>query len=236
MPDITHVAIIMDGNGRWAKKRGLPRVIGHRQGVESVRAIVKKSTEVGVKYLTMYTFSTENWERPAEEVNTLMNMLEEMLAKETPELHKNNVRINAIGRLEGLHDNARRALQESLELTKNNIGLVLTLCLNYGSRSEIVDAVKKILRQDREARIDLANFGENEFAGYLYDPALPEPDLLIRTGATKRERISNFLLWQIAYTEVYFTETLWPDFREKEYLKAIDSFKKRERLFGRVQP
>lgn len=236
MENITHVAIIMDGNGRWARKRGLPRVIGHRQGVESVRAIVKKSTGIGIKYLTMYTFSTENWERPAEEVNTLMNMLQEMLVKETPELHKNDVRINAIGRLDGLHDNARLALEESIELTRNNRDLVLTLCLNYGSRSEIVDAAKKILMQDREKRIDLANFGESEFARYLYDPSLPEPDLLIRTGATNRERISNFLLWQIAYTEIYFTETLWPDFRENEYLKAIDSFRKRERLFGRVQP
>lgn len=236
MPEITHVAIIMDGNGRWARKRGLPRVIGHRQGVDSVRAVVRKSTDLGVKYLTMYTFSTENWERPAEEVNTLMNMLEEMLVKEAPALHKNQIRVNAIGRLDGLHDNARRAVQDALDMTRKNTGLVLTFCLNYGSRSEIVDAVKQILVQDRKERIDLDRFGEEQFAGHLYDPALPEPDLLIRTGATNRERLSNFLLWQIAYTEIYFTDTLWPDFREKEYLKAIDSFKKRERLFGRVQP
>ena len=235
MQEPAHVAIIMDGNGRWARKRGLPRVIGHRQGVESVRKIVKASTDIGVRYLTLYTFSTENWQRPADEVNTLMDMLEEMLVKETPDLHKNNVRINAIGRLDALHQNARQALQESLDLTRRNSGLVLTLCLNYGSRGELVDAVKKILEQDRKKRFDLATFGENDFAQYLYDPDLPEPDILIRTGAKNRERISNFLLWQIAYTEVFFTETLWPDFREKEYAEAIESFKKRERLFGRVQ-
>ena len=234
MQEPGHVAIIMDGNGRWARKRGLPRVVGHRQGVESARAIVKTSTNIGVKYLTLYTFSTENWQRPKDEVRTLMNMLEEMLVKETPELHKNDVRINAIGRLDDLYENAQSALRKSLDLTKDNRGLVLTLCLNYGSRSEIIDALKKIIKEDREQRLDLANFTEETFAKYLYDPSLPDPDLLIRTGATKRERISNFLLWQIAYTEVYFTETLWPDFREKEYTKAIESFKNRERLFGRV--
>ena len=236
MQEPTHVAIIMDGNGRWARKRGLPRVIGHRQGVESVRTIVKTSTSIGVKYLTLYTFSTENWQRPEDEVQTLMNMLEEMLVKETPELDKNNVRVNAVGRLDVLYENARRALQDAFELTKNNSGLVLTLCLNYGSRSEIVDAVKKIIEQDRTNRIDLDKFDEQNFSSYLYDPSLPEPDLMIRTGAEKRERISNFLLWQIAYTEIYFTKTLWPDFREREYKTAIEAFKKRERLFGRVRP
>jgi undecaprenyl diphosphate synthase len=234
MQEPKHVAIIMDGNGRWARKRGLPRVIGHRQGVESVRTIVKTSTRINVKYLTLYTFSTENWQRPKEEVDTLMNMLEEMLVKETPELNKNRVRINAIGRLNELHENAYRALQESLQLTKDNSGLILTLCLNYGSRREIVDAVRKIIKQDRKTKINLDAFDEEKFADYLYDSDLPEPELLIRTGAAQRERISNFLLWQIAYTEIYFTDTLWPDFREREYLKAIESFKKRERLFGRV--
>ena len=224
----------MDGNGRWARKRGLPRVIGHRQGVESVRTMVKTSTNIGVKYLTLYTFSTENWQRPKAEVDTLMNMLEEMLIKETPELHKNEVKINAIGRLDELYKKAHDALKKSLQLTKDNPGLVLTLCLNYGSRSEIVDSVKKIVKQDRNEQINLDEFNEEKFAQYLYDPTLPEPELLIRTGATNRERISNFLLWQIAYTEVYFTTTLWPDFREKEYLEAIESFKERERLFGRV--
>ncbi|UCG91362.1 MAG: isoprenyl transferase [candidate division WOR-3 bacterium] len=234
MPELKHVAIIMDGNGRWAKRRGLPRVVGHRQGVESVRAIVKKSQELGIKFLTLYTFSTENWQRPKKEVNTLMKMLEEMIIKETPELHKNNVRIHAIGRLDDLYSRARKALTDALALTKNNTGLVLTLCLSYGSRSEIVDATKRIIEQDREEHINLDAFDERKFAQFLYDPHLPEPELLIRTGAENRERISNFLLWQIAYTEIYFTKTLWPDFRDKEYSKAIEEFKRRERLFGRV--
>lgn len=163
-----------------------------------------------------------------------MDMLEEMLERETPELHKNNVRINAIGRLDALSDNARRALEESLDMTKKNTGLVLTLCLNYGSRGEIVDAVKKVVEMDRTGHIDLAKFNEGDFATFLYDPSLPDPDLMIRTGAQNRERISNFLLWQIAYTEIYFTKILWPDFRKKEFLAAIESFKQRERLFGRV--
>jgi|UniRef100_A0A7V3VUB2 undecaprenyl diphosphate synthase len=232
--NLKHIAIIMDGNGRWARKRGLPRVIGHREGVESVRAIVKTAREIGLKYLTLYTFSTENWKRPADEVQTLMNMLEEMLVKETPELHKNRVRINAIGRLDGLYPNARRALDEALRLTRENDQLVLTLCLNYGGQGEIVDAVKKILLEDRKNPINLDELNEEKFFQYLYDPELPPPDLLIRTGAEKRERISNFLLYQIAYTEIYFTKTLWPDFRKKEFLKAIEDFKNRERLFGGV--
>ena len=235
MADIMHVAIIMDGNGRWAKKRGLPRAIGHQQGVESVRAVVKAARRLEIKYLTLYTFSTENWFRPENEVKTLMSMLEKIIVRETPELHKNNVRINAIGRLDTLYKNARDALNRSMALTRNNSGLVLTLCLSYGGRGEIIDAVKNIINQDRKENFDLKNFNEETFRNFLYDPTLPDPDLLIRTGAQNRERISNFLLWQIAYTEIYFTRTLWPDFREREFLKAIDNFKKRERLFGRIQ-
>ncbi|TET62052.1 MAG: isoprenyl transferase [Candidatus Stahlbacteria bacterium] len=234
MLKVKHVAIIMDGNGRWAKKRGLLRVIGHRQGVESVRVIVKASQKMGIKFLTLYTFSTENWQRPEREVKALMKMLKEMLVKETPELHKNRVRINAIGRLDALYPGAVKALDHSLTLTRNNDGLVLTLCLNYGGRSEIVDAVKKIIKQDRDKHLEIDNLDEEKFADFLYDPTLPAPDFLIRTGAENRERISNFLLWQIAYSEIYFTKTLWPDFRENEFIKAIDEFKKRERLFGRV--
>uniref|UniRef100_A0A7C4X7X7 Isoprenyl transferase n=1 Tax=candidate division WOR-3 bacterium TaxID=2052148 RepID=A0A7C4X7X7_UNCW3 len=232
--EVDHIAIIMDGNGRWAKMRGLPRIVGHREGVESVREAVKVSQEIGIKFLTLYTFSTENWKRPKEEVDTLMNMLEEMLIKETPELHKNKVRINAIGRLSDLYPNAQKALNESLQLTKNNPGLVLTLCLSYGGQREIVDAIKKIIMEDRSVRINLDEFDERKFSEYLYDPNLPPPDLLIRTGAKNRQRISNFLLWQVAYSEIYFTETLWPDFRRKELLKAIEDYKKRERLFGGI--
>ncbi len=234
MQEIRHIAIIMDGNGRWARKRGLPRVIGHREGVESVRVIVKTTRELKIKYLTLYTFSTENWKRPTDEVRTLMNMLEEMIVKETPNLNKNKVRINAIGRLDALYPNARKALDEALNLTKDNDELILTLCLNYGGQSEIVDAVKKIILEDREKRINLDELNEEKFAQYLYDPTIPPPDLLIRTGAERRERISNFLLYQIAYAEIYFTKTLWPDFRKREFLKAIEDFKNRERLFGAV--
>ncbi len=234
MSDIHHIAIIMDGNGRWAKKRGLPRVIGHREGVESVRAAVKTCRKLKIDYLTLYTFSTENWERPEEEVKTLMNMLEEMLIKEVDELHKNKVKINAIGRVDDLYPNARKKLDEARSITKNNDGLVLTLCLSYGGRGEIIDAVKKIVEEDRMCHFDLSRLSDDDLRKYLYDPTLPDPDLLIRTGAEHRERISNFLLWQIAYAEVYFTKTLWPDFREQEMTAAIQSFSRRERLFGRV--
>lgn len=235
MSELRHIAIIMDGNGRWAKKRGLPRVIGHRQGVESVREIVKVSQQMDIKYLTLYTFSTENWRRPEKEVQTLMKMLEEMLIKETPGLHKNNVRINAVGRLTDLLPNARRALDKALYLTHNNTGLVLTLCLSYGGQSEIIDAIKKIIIKDRKESVNLDELNEQEFSKYLYDPELPPPDLLIRTGAENRERISNFLLWQIAYTEIYFTKILWPNFRKKEFIKAIEDYKDRERLFGKIK-
>ena len=225
----------MDGNGRWAKKRGLPRVIGHRQGVDSVRATVNAAKDLGIKFLTLYTFSTENWQRPEKEVNTLMEMLEEMIRKETDELHKNDVKINAIGRLGTLYPKPRKAMEEAIEKTKNNKRLVLTLCLSYSGRSEILDAVRKIVKQDRDQKIDLEDFKEENFTRFLYDPELPDPELLIRTGAENRERISNFLLWQIAYTEVYFTKTLWPDFRKKEFVKAVEDFEKRERLFGRIK-
>jgi undecaprenyl diphosphate synthase len=234
MPEVNHVAIIMDGNGRWAKKRGLPRVLGHRAGVDSVRAVVKACQDLDIKYLTLYTFSTENWQRPEQEIKTLMDMLEEMLVKETPELNKNNVKINAIGRLDTLYPNAKRAVDDALKTTKNNTSLVLTVCLSYGGRTEIIDAVKKIFQQYRDKKIGIDKVDEKTFSQFLYDPNLPDPDLLIRTGAENRERISNFLLWQIAYSEVYFTKTLWPDFRKKAFINAIEEFKKRERLFGRI--
>lgn len=235
MLGLKHVAIIMDGNGRWARKRGLPRVVGHRQGVETVRRMVKACRKQNIGFLTLYTFSTENWRRPDREVDTLMNMLEEMLKKEMKELHENKVQINAIGRIDALYPDAQQALQEAIALTKNNDKLVLTLCLSYGGRGEIIDAVKKIVHQDRAEKFDLSKITEDFFAQFLYDPNLPDPDLLIRTGAEQRERISNFLLWQIAYTELYFTKTLWPDFSDKELKNAIESFRARERLFGGVK-
>ena len=225
----------MDGNGRWAQKQGLPRVIGHRQGVEAVRRIVKASMDMDINYLTLYTFSTENWNRPEKEVKTLMNMLAEMLKHEKKNLHKNNIRVNAIGRLATLYDNARTSLNDAITLTQNNTGLVLTFCLSYGGRAEIIDGMKKLISEDREKRIDLDTLDEKVFSRYLYDPSLPDPELLIRTGAEKRERISNFLLWQIAYAELIFTKTLWPDFSKREFTDAIDAYRERERLFGGVK-
>lgn len=235
MLEINHVAIIMDGNGRWARKRGLPRIIGHKEGVESVRSSVKTVEKLGIKYLTLYTFSTENWQRPRNEVDFLMKMLKDLIIKETSEMHKKGVRLNCIGRLNEFKEDARSALENSMLTTRNNDKVVLTLCLSYGGRAEIIDAVRRMLNDDRKKKFNLEDINDDLFKRYLYDPDLPEPDLLIRTGAQNRERISNFLLWQIAYTEIYFTETLWPDFREKEFMKAMDNFKKRERLYGRLK-
>lgn len=222
----THIAIIMDGNGRWAKKRHLPRILGHRKGVERVREIVRVSGEIGLPYLTLYTFSSENWQRPRKEVSDLMKMLERLVRDEESELAKNNVRLKAIGRLSDLPPGVRDKLSLSIDHLSQNTGLTLTLALSYGGRAEILDGVKKAL-------VATDNLTEQEFAGFLYDPDLPEPDLLIRTGGERR--ISNFLLWQIAYTELYFTEALWPDFGKKELLAAIDDFGARERRFGRVK-
>ncbi len=229
-----HIAIIMDGNGRWAKKRGLPRLVGHHEGVESVRAVVRAASDFGVRYLTLYTFSTENWQRPGDEVSTLMKMLKELIIKETPDLHKNNVRVRFTGRIGDLAPDIRAAFEKSIEATKNNTGLTMCLAISYGGRAEIIDAVKRILAEDRQSRIDLGKIDEELFAKYLYNPDQPDPDILIRTGCEKRARISNFLLWQSAYTEFYFTPKLWPDFRKKELELAIQDFEKRERRFGRV--
>lgn len=225
-----HIAIIMDGNGRWARKRGLPRAVGHKTGVDSVREIVRICGEIGVKYLTLYTFSTENWERPDNEVKVLMNMLKDLLEKEVPELNKNNVRLNVIGRLEVLPSDVRDKIAWAIDALRDNDGLNLVLAISYGGRSEIVDAVKGILKEG----VDPGKFDEKMLRSYLYYPELPDPDLLIRTGAEQRIRISNFLIYQSAYTELYFTETLWPDFRKKELMAAIADFNKRERRFGRV--
>lgn len=223
-----HIAIIMDGNGRWAKERNLPRYFGHRAGVESVREVVRSCAKLGVKYLTLFVFSTENWERPKREVNALMNLLKKLLKSEAKELNENNVRVKAIGQIERLPSEVRKNLEELLSLTKDNTGLTLVLSLSYGGRQEILDAVRKIL----ENRIRPENLDEKEFRRFLYDPEIPDPDLLIRTGG--EYRISNFLLFQSAYTEFYFTPTLWPDFREKDLLLAIEDYKKRKRRFGRV--
>ncbi len=219
-----HVAVIMDGNGRWAKSRGLPRLAGHRAGVESVREAVRVCGELGVQALTLYSFSTENWLRPKEEVGELMKLLSWALSKETLELDKNNVRLRAVGRLEALPEAVRRQLQESIAKLAKNTGLILNLALNYGGRQEIVDAVNKAISEGVET------FSERDIDTHLYTAGLPDPDLLIRTSGEMR--VSNFLLWQIAYTELYVTPTFWPDFRRPQLVEAIADFQKRSRRFG----
>lgn len=231
-----HIAIIMDGNGRWAKMRGLPRVAGHRQGIETVRKIVKACAELGVKYLTLYTFSTENWKRPKDEVSTLMRLIVNSLRKETDELHKNNVRLNAIGNLSSLPEKVVEELNEAIEKTKSNDRLTLTLALSYSGRWEILHALKNICKYVHENNLNLQEYvssiTENDFQNFLATRTLPDPDLLIRSGG--EVRISNFLLWQIAYSEIYIDKTLWPDYNESNLYDAILDYQKRERRFGMV--
>ena len=218
-----HVAVIMDGNGRWAAARGLPRIAGHKAGVESVRAIVRAAGELGVEALTLYSFSTENWLRPAEEVGELMKLLSWALNKETLDLDKNNVRLGAIGRLEALSKSVQSELAKAIERLKDNTGLKLTLALNYGGRQEIADAVGKALAAGEK-------LDEDAIGRHLYTAGLPELDLMIRTSGEMR--ISNFLLWQAAYAELFVTPVLWPDFRKEHLAAAIEDFQKRDRRFG----
>lgn len=225
-----HIAIIMDGNGRWAKKQNLSRIRGHLKGVDAVREVVTTCRELGIKVLTLYAFSIENWQRPKEEVAALMALLQEYLLKECEEMLKNNIRLLAIGRLEDLPSEVRAVLDLTIKKTEHCDGMILNLALSYGGRSEILHAVQGILSDIRKGRvkeeeIDLASFPE-----YLWTRGLPDPDLLIRTSG--ESRISNFLLYQIAYTELYLTETLWPDFNREELLKAIIDYQSRERRFG----
>ena len=229
-----HVAIIMDGNGRWAKQRGLPRIEGHRAGSESVREIVRECGTLGIEYLTLYAFSSENWNRPKAEVAALMKLLEFYLKQEIPELDKSNVRLAAIGRLHELPASAQKQLQNSIAALSKNTGLTLVLALSYGGRAEIVDAVRDIGREMKAGRLDVADIDEKVIGRHLYTRGIPDPDLLIRTSGEMR--VSNFLLWQISYAEIYVTETLWPDFRKAEFHKALEDFGKRHRRFGRVQP
>ena len=221
-----HIAIIMDGNGRWAKERNLPRIIGHKVGSESVREIIRVCIELGIEYLTLYSFSTENWQRPKEEIKGLMELLKFLLKNEVDELNRNGVSIKAIGRLDYLPNDVKIELFKAIEKTKNNNKLKLYLALSYGGRQEILDAVNKIINSKLEF-VD-----EETFRNFLYDPNLPDPDLLIRTSG--EYRISNFLLWQISYSEFYFTKTLWPEFRREEFIKAIEDYSKRKRKFGKV--
>jgi undecaprenyl diphosphate synthase len=225
-----HIAIIMDGNGRWAKKRNLPRIFGHREGAKSVREITTACAELGVKYLTLYAFSTENWKRPENEIKFLFNLLDDYLVKERKTLVKNNIKFRVIGDIKKLPSKIIKKIVYNERITKNNTGLNLILALNYGARSEIINAVNKIANDVKSGKIKKNKITEELFNNYLYTKGIPDPDLLIRTSGEMR--VSNFLLWQIAYSEIYVTKTLWPDFRKKELLKAINEFNKRERRFG----
>lgn len=227
-----HVAIIMDGNGRWAKQQGEDRIFGHHEGVNSVREIVEACAEIGVKYLTLYAFSTENWNRPKEEVDALMELLVATISLETPQLNKNGVKLEAIGNLESLPKGCYEELQQSVEITKTNTRLTLILALSYSSKWEITNATKLIAKKVKEGSLDLNQINENTIGSFLCTTKYPDPELMIRTSG--EHRISNFLLWQLAYAEFYFTDTLWPDFRKKDFFEAIKSYQSRERRFGKT--
>jgi undecaprenyl diphosphate synthase len=225
-----HVAIIMDGNGRWAKEHGKARIFGHKHGVLSVRSVVEGAGEIGLKYLTLYAFSTENWNRPKVEVAALMQLLVSTISNEVNELNKNNVRLLTIGDLNSLPNNCERELEKAIEKTKNNTGLTLVLALSYSSKWEIVQAVKKIASKLKSEEISLNDINEELIDSALQTAAIPDPELLVRTSG--EHRISNYLLWQIAYAELYFTEKLWPDFSKEDLFEAILDYQKRERRFG----
>jgi len=227
-----HVAIIMDGNGRWAKARGLSRVEGHRSAIQSVREVVEAAAEVGVSYLTLYAFSSENWQRPALEVQTLMALLSQVLAAEEKRLIDNGIRLQVIGEPNRLPAPLTQRLHQAVQRTASGNRLTLTLALSYGGRQEIVAAVQAISRAAQEGRLSPENIDETTVKSYLWTQALPEPELLIRTSG--EARISNFLLWDIAYTEFYFTPVLWPDFRREHFYEALWAYQQRERRFGRV--
>ena len=227
-----HVAIIMDGNGRWAKKQGEDRVFGHHEGVNSVREIVEACGEIGVKYLTLYAFSTENWNRPKEEVDALMELLVATISMETPNLDKKGVKLQAIGDIESLPQSCQKELQESIDFTAKNNTLTLILALSYSSKWEITNAVKQIAKKVEEGKMNSKDITSKDIEKHLSTSKWPEPELMIRTSG--EHRISNFLLWQLAYAEFYFTETLWPDFRKNEFFKAILSYQNRERRFGQT--
>ncbi|MBE0480087.1 MAG: di-trans,poly-cis-decaprenylcistransferase [Dehalococcoidia bacterium] len=224
-----HVAIIMDGNGRWARRQGLPRLAGHRAGTDNVRRIVEAVDGYGVEYLTLYAFSTENWRRPGREVNGILHILAGMIDRETEALHKNNVKLSHLGRLDGLSPALKTKVLNAVELTKNNSGMTLCIAFDYGGRAEILDAVRRIVRDEvSPEKIDEALFGK-----YLYTADVPEPDLIIRTGGEMR--LSNFLIWQAAYSEFYTTPTLWPDCTEEDIEKAFIAYSQRERRFGGIK-
>ncbi|CAM4032937.1 isoprenyl transferase [Lederbergia lenta] len=227
-----HIAIIMDGNGRWAKKRALPRIAGHHEGMKVVKKITKLANRLGIKTLTLYAFSTENWKRPKQEVDYLMKLPEEFLSSFLPELNEENVQVCMMGYKEQLPLSTRNAVDKAIETTKDNTGLKLNFALNYGSRSEIIDAIKDISNDLKNGEITETDLNEDLFSSYLMTKELPEPDLLIRTSGELR--LSNFMLWQLAYTELWFTDVLWPDFSEGHLLEAIEAFQSRSRRYGGI--
>ncbi|WP_077622589.1 isoprenyl transferase [Sediminibacillus massiliensis] len=228
-----HVAIIMDGNGRWAKKRGMPRVAGHKEGISTVVKIVKAAVKCKVKVLTLYTFSTENWKRPKSEVDTILRLPKEFLSIYLPDLISNNVRIEAIGDMANLPVHTREAVQYAIDRTRDNDGLQLNFALNYGSRHEILKAMKVLLMDIDNGEMSLDELDEQQFSRYLDTDGMKDPDLLIRTGG--EQRLSNFLLWQLAYTEFWFTDVLWPEFSEKEFVHALEAYRQRARRYGGIQ-
>lgn len=227
-----HIAIIMDGNGRWAKARNLPRTMGHKAGVETIRNIVKEADALGVKYVTFYAFSTENWKRPKEEVNALMKLLVQYLRKELDELHENGVVINVLGDISRLPQECINEINRAKEKTKNNTGLVMNMALNYGGRAEIVRAIKNIVLDAKEAKIDINDIDEAFVNKYLYTANMPDPDMIIRPSG--EQRLSNFLLWQCAYSEFWYSDINWPDFTAENLKEAIIDYQKRNRRFGGV--
>ena len=228
-----HVAIIMDGNGRWATRRGLPRIAGHHAGRRSVREIVEGCAELGIEYLTLYTFSTENWQRPLTEVTGLMAFLRQVLKEECEALHKNNVRLSAIGQVSDLPPEVREQLEQTMQSLSTNRGLNLILALSYSGRRELVDCFRRLAEEVKAGRLEPAAIDEAAIEARLYTPDVPAPDLLIRTSGEMR--LSNFLLWQLAYAEIYVTQTLWPDFRKQHLYRALSEYQKRDRRFGRVE-
>jgi len=227
-----HIAIIMDGNGRWAKKKGNPRIYGHRNGVAAVRDTVEAAAELGIEYLTLYAFSTENWNRPRTEIDALMTLLVATINKETKTLLENNVKLNAIGDIDSLPESVAQHLKGAIKKTGKNKGMTLTLALSYSSRWEILNAVKGIAEDIKQGKIEIENINSDIFESYLNTAEMPDPELLIRTSG--EFRISNYLLWQIAYAELYFTPTLWPDFRREHLYQAIADYQSRERRFGKI--
>jgi undecaprenyl diphosphate synthase len=227
-----HVAVIMDGNGRWARQRSLPRVEGHREGAESVRAVVRAAGEIGIRYLTLYAFSVENWNRPKDEVDTLMKYLARYLKAEVSELNKYNVRLEVIGQIYRLPEFVQDQLKKTMAALSRNNGLTLVLALSYGGRTEIIEAARAIAEKVRQGQLDVAEINEQVFSQHLYTKLLPDPDLLIRTSGEMR--VSNFLLWQISYAELVVTPTLWPDFRRAQLFDALEEYARRNRRFGAV--